>query len=36
MPILECGPFDPFLLVEIRFAIAKLQHVGSPFSVLVV
>jgi len=36
MPVLECSPFDPFLLIEICFAIAELQHVDSALSVLAV
>jgi len=36
MPVLESGPFDPFLLIEICFTVAKLQHVGRSFSVLAV
>jgi hypothetical protein len=36
MPVLEYSPFDPFLLMEIYFTVAELQHVNSSFSVLAV
>jgi len=36
MPVLECSPFDPFLLIEIGFTVAELQNVDSSFSVLAV
>ena len=36
MSVLECSPFDPFLLIDICFTIAELQHVGKSFPVLAV
>jgi hypothetical protein len=36
MPVLKCGPFDPFLLIKIRLTVAELQYVRNSFSVVAV
>jgi len=36
MSVPKCSSFDPFLLIEIRFTVAELQHVGNSFAVLAV
>ena len=36
MPVLEWSPFDPFLLIEICFTVAELQHIDSSFFILAI